>query len=139
MHLGRLPQSGFRAGVVGTSCLRARQPAAKRTAPVAAMASSSAAVAEDPDEKPGFLGIANVTWKKIVPLGFMFFAILFNYTILRDTKVRNFSRRQSAAAIAPSADQLQRVHSGGVLTSCNTRHVRRAAGCARGDSARQRR
>lgn len=27
------------------------------------------------------------TWQKIIPLGFMFFCILFNYTILRDTKV----------------------------------------------------
>jgi TLC ATP/ADP transporter len=81
-----VPQ-GFHSGVAGTSCLRARQPAVKRVAPVAATASSSAAVAQDPDEKPGFLGIANITWKKIVPLGFMFFAILFNYTILRDTKV----------------------------------------------------
>lgn len=27
-----------------------------------------------------------MTWKKIVPLGFMMFCILFNYTILRDTK-----------------------------------------------------
>jgi AAA family ATP:ADP antiporter len=33
-----------------------------------------------------FLGVSVVTLKKIVPLGFMFFCILFNYTILRDTK-----------------------------------------------------
>ena len=33
------------------------------------------------------MGIEYITWKKIVPLGFMFFCILFNYTILRDTKV----------------------------------------------------
>lgn len=26
--------------------------------------------------------------KKLLPLGLMFFCILFNYTILRDTKVR---------------------------------------------------
>jgi AAA family ATP:ADP antiporter len=77
-------KSAFHAGGVGTNCLRARQPAAKRAAPVAATAMSSAAL--DPDEQPGFLGIPNITWKKIVPLGFMFFAILFNYTILRDTK-----------------------------------------------------
>ena len=32
------------------------------------------------------LGVSTVTLKKIVPLGFMFFCILFNYTILRDTK-----------------------------------------------------
>lgn len=38
--------------------------------------------------KKTFLGIEAFTWQKIVPLGFMFFCILFNYTILRDTKVR---------------------------------------------------
>jgi len=32
------------------------------------------------------LGSSINTWKKIIPLGFMFFCILFNYTILRDTK-----------------------------------------------------
>ncbi|KAK9266300.1 hypothetical protein L1049_001822 [Liquidambar formosana] len=37
-------------------------------------------------EQPKFLGIEIVTLKKIVPLGLMFFCILFNYTILRDTK-----------------------------------------------------
>ncbi|KAF9613546.1 hypothetical protein IFM89_008674 [Coptis chinensis] len=38
-------------------------------------------------EKPNkFLGIEVVTLKKIIPLGLMFFCILFNYTILRDTK-----------------------------------------------------
>lgn len=37
-------------------------------------------------EKPKFLGIETATFKKIVPLGLMFFCILFNYTILRDTK-----------------------------------------------------
>lgn len=82
-------QTDFRAGAAGVNCLRARQPALKRApAPVTAAASSSAALANDPDEAPGFLGIPKITWKKIVPLGFMFFAILFNYTILRDTKVR---------------------------------------------------
>lgn len=33
-----------------------------------------------------FLGVEINTWKKILPLGLMFFCILFNYTILRDTK-----------------------------------------------------
>lgn len=32
------------------------------------------------------MGIELVTLKKIIPLGLMFFCILFNYTILRDTK-----------------------------------------------------
>lgn len=35
-----------------------------------------------------FLGIELFTWAKVIPLGMMFFCILFNYTILRDTKVR---------------------------------------------------
>jgi AAA family ATP:ADP antiporter len=35
-----------------------------------------------------FLGYSVLTWQKIIPLGLMFFSILFNYTILRDTKVR---------------------------------------------------
>lgn len=34
------------------------------------------------------LGYEPLTWAKIIPLGAMFFCILFNYTILRDTKVR---------------------------------------------------
>ena len=38
--------------------------------------------------KKQFMGIEAITWQKIVPLGFMFFCILFNYTILRDTKVK---------------------------------------------------
>ena len=50
---------------------------------VAAAADDAAGVA--PTKK--FMGIEAITWQKIVPLGFMFFCILFNYTILRDTKV----------------------------------------------------
>ncbi|KAK4765607.1 hypothetical protein SAY86_026697 [Trapa natans] len=37
-------------------------------------------------KKPKILGIEPGTLKKIIPLGLMFFCILFNYTILRDTK-----------------------------------------------------
>ncbi|KAL0319183.1 UNVERIFIED_CONTAM: Plastidic ATP/ADP-transporter [Sesamum angustifolium] len=37
-------------------------------------------------ESPKFMGIEVETLKKIIPLGMMFFCILFNYTILRDTK-----------------------------------------------------
>ena len=40
-------------------------------------------------EPPKFFGITRLTWIKILSLGFMFFCILFNYTILRDTKVQN--------------------------------------------------
>jgi len=55
------------------------------------VAASAAAASDGVDivpPKKGFMGIELLTWKKIVPLGFMFFCILFNYTILRDTKVR---------------------------------------------------
>eukprot|EP01023_Acetabularia_acetabulum_P067730 TRINITY_DN9419_c0_g2_i2.p1 TRINITY_DN9419_c0_g2~~TRINITY_DN9419_c0_g2_i2.p1 ORF type:complete len:658 (-),score=122.20 TRINITY_DN9419_c0_g2_i2:248-2221(-) len=45
---------------------------------------ASAAVPEPEESK--FLGIKGSTWQKVIPLGLMFFCILFNYTILRDTK-----------------------------------------------------
>jgi len=38
------------------------------------------------DDGKEFLGVKMSTLKKVVPLGIMFFCILFNYTILRDTK-----------------------------------------------------
>ncbi|KAF5935857.1 hypothetical protein HYC85_026986 [Camellia sinensis] len=49
-----------------------------------------------------FMGIEIVTLKKIVPLGLMFFCILFNYTILRDTKdVLVVTAKGSSAEIIP--------------------------------------
>ena len=73
--------------------LQLRRQAPRRPAPVAVSASSAAVPAiPEEEKKPGFLGIAPITWKKIVPLGFMFFCILFNYTILRDTKARSCGR-----------------------------------------------
>ena len=78
--------SQFGRSMLPGGLLPMRQRAAPRVQKVAATASSAAAISEE-DNKPGFLGIANITWKKILPLGFMFFCILFNYTILRDTKV----------------------------------------------------
>lgn len=51
---------------------------------------------------PKFLGIELVTLKKIIPLGLMFFCILFNYTILRDTKdVLVVTAKGSSAEIIP--------------------------------------
>ena len=47
-----------------------------------------AAASDAPKPEGTFLGYPALTWQKIVPLGLMFFCILFNYTILRDTKVR---------------------------------------------------
>lgn len=53
----------------------------KRTVLPAPQASSS-----DAPKESTFLGYSSLTWQKIIPLGLMFFSILFNYTILRDTK-----------------------------------------------------
>ncbi|GFP99688.1 plastidic atp/ADP-transporter [Phtheirospermum japonicum] len=54
---------------------------------------------EIPDK---FLGIEVLTLKKILPLGMMFFCILFNYTILRDTKdVLVVTAKGSSAEIIP--------------------------------------
>merc|ERR1711904_114921 len=44
-----------------------------------------AAAADEPEEKK-FLGMSMISLGKFVSLAFMFFCILFNYTILRDTK-----------------------------------------------------
>ncbi|RRT75863.1 hypothetical protein B296_00005081 [Ensete ventricosum] len=53
-------------------------------------------------EKPKFLGVEMSTLKKIIPLGIMFFCILFNYTILRDTKdVLVVTAKGSSAEIIP--------------------------------------
>lgn len=53
-------------------------------------------------EPPKFLGVDINTLKKIVPLGMMFFCILFNYTILRDTKdVLVVTAKGSSAEIIP--------------------------------------
>ncbi|XP_077225453.1 plastidic ATP/ADP-transporter-like [Tasmannia lanceolata] len=53
-------------------------------------------------EKPKFLGVEVLTLRKIVPLGLMFFCILFNYTILRDTKdVLVVTAKGSSAEIIP--------------------------------------
>ncbi|KAB2026578.1 hypothetical protein ES319_D06G229700v1 [Gossypium barbadense] len=54
------------------------------------------------NEKPKFMGIEILTLKKIIPLGLMFFCILFNYTILRDTKdVLVVTAKGSSAEIIP--------------------------------------
>ncbi|XP_042518093.1 ADP,ATP carrier protein 1, chloroplastic-like [Macadamia integrifolia] len=53
-----------------------------------AAADTSAFVSDNsPSELPAkFFGVEVSTLKKVIPLGLMFFCILFNYTILRDTK-----------------------------------------------------
>ncbi|ERM97094.1 hypothetical protein AMTRI_Chr05g72590 [Amborella trichopoda] len=56
----------------------------------------------DYGETPKFLGVEISTLKKIIPLGLMFFCILFNYTILRDTKdVLVVTAKGSSAEIIP--------------------------------------
>ncbi|KAH7681819.1 ATP:ADP antiporter AAA family protein [Dioscorea alata] len=53
-------------------------------------------------EKAKFFGVEVQTLKKIIPLGIMFFCILFNYTILRDTKdVLVVTAKGSSAEIIP--------------------------------------
>eukprot|EP00775_Hariotina_reticulata_P008323 gene8323-8508_t len=50
------------------------------------VAVNAASDASQPGEEKKILGYSALTWQKILPLGAMFFCILFNYTILRDTK-----------------------------------------------------
>ncbi|XP_047316943.1 plastidic ATP/ADP-transporter-like [Impatiens glandulifera] len=71
-------------------------------------AEAAAAVPDDGEpllggsDSPKFMGIEIVTLKKIIPLGLMFFCILFNYTILRDTKdVLVVTAKGSSAEIIP--------------------------------------
>ncbi|CAL0308774.1 unnamed protein product [Lupinus luteus] len=68
----------------------------------AAAADEQPPLGEVEDKKPNFLGIEIATLKKIIPLGLMFFCILFNYTILRDTKdVLVITAKGSSAEIIP--------------------------------------
>ncbi|NP_001386061.1 Plastidic ATP/ADP-transporter [Zea mays] len=68
----------------------------------AASAAAAAVPAPGDDASPKFLGVETKTIKKIVPLGLMFFCILFNYTILRDTKdVLVVTAKGSSAEIIP--------------------------------------
>ena len=65
---------------------QASRPAGRQASVV--RAETVAAASLDGAESKKFMGIESLTWSKILPLGFIFFCILFNYTILRDTKVR---------------------------------------------------
>ncbi|XP_042421670.1 ADP,ATP carrier protein 2, chloroplastic-like [Zingiber officinale] len=68
----------------------------------AAVPTGGAGFVEGEVEKPKLLGVEIATLKKIVPLGIMFFCILFNYTILRDTKdVLVVTAKGSSAEIIP--------------------------------------
>ena len=65
--------------------------------------SSPAGTNLSPPSPPAkFFGVEIVTLKKVIPLGLMFFCILFNYTILRDTKdVLVVTAKGSSAEIIP--------------------------------------
>merc|ERR1719159_2111010 len=71
------------AGTAGYEYYHHKQGAGERQ--VALLAAGGMAAAGGDEEKK-FLGMTGKEAKKIVPLGMMFFCILFNYTILRDTK-----------------------------------------------------
>ena len=87
-----------RDAVLGHGFLKRRAGAGSGGVPQAA-----AVPAPQPEEAAKkFLGIDVKTFKKIVPLGLMFFCILFNYTILRDTKdVLVVTAKGSSAEIIP--------------------------------------
>lgn len=64
-----------------------RQAPVTRPMPAPQAAAAQAGEKQPEKEKsPGFLGIAPLTWAKVLPLGGMFFCILFNYTVLRSSK-----------------------------------------------------
>ncbi|KAK9140045.1 hypothetical protein Scep_009726 [Stephania cephalantha] len=80
-------------------------PSTPKPSPFRAAASNAPAVALESgggSESSKFLGVDVTTIKKVVPLGLMFFCILFNYTILRDTKdVLVVTAKGSSAEIIP--------------------------------------
>nr|CAB3477756.1 unnamed protein product [Digitaria exilis] len=93
-----------RDAVLGHGFLKRRGTSAAGAGGVSCGAAAAAAVpAPLPEETTKkFLGIDVKTLKKILPLGLMFFCILFNYTILRDTKdVLVVTAKGSSAEIIP--------------------------------------
>ncbi|XP_034596342.1 ADP,ATP carrier protein 1, chloroplastic [Setaria viridis] len=95
-----------RDAVLGNVFLKRRSGAGSggvpRGAPQAAAAAAAVPAPQPEEATKKFLGIDVKTLKKIVPLGLMFFCILFNYTILRDTKdVLVVTAKGSSAEIIP--------------------------------------
>eukprot|EP00252_Welwitschia_mirabilis_P019971 TRINITY_DN4779_c0_g2_i1.p1 TRINITY_DN4779_c0_g2~~TRINITY_DN4779_c0_g2_i1.p1 ORF type:complete len:716 (+),score=134.87 TRINITY_DN4779_c0_g2_i1:578-2725(+) len=87
------PELFHRQGFVGSGSIKA--------AAVEAGGIGDEKPATPPQEKK-FLGTEMRTLKKVIPLGLMFFCILFNYTILRDTKdVLVVTAKGSSAEIIP--------------------------------------
>jgi ATP:ADP antiporter, AAA family len=84
----KLTRSSLMQVFVGQPYLQKQKKEVVGLAPLPHRLAASAGDAGASNSAEGkFLGTAWSTWKKILPLGFMFFCILFNYTILRDTKV----------------------------------------------------
>ncbi|KAK9814605.1 hypothetical protein WJX72_008514 [[Myrmecia] bisecta] len=73
-------------GPLGSFCGLDRERVTKRPGVSASATAAAASVPAESGSPKTFLGIEYFTWQKILPLGLMFFCILFNYTILRDTK-----------------------------------------------------
>ncbi|MQL88875.1 hypothetical protein Taro_021446 [Colocasia esculenta] len=83
----------------GSGVLRRNTQKCEAGAAVPAASDGGAASAEASKK---LLGAEVTTLKKIIPLGLMFFCILFNYTILRDTKdVLVVTAKGSSAEIIP--------------------------------------
>merc|ERR1719267_198029 len=75
----------------------------RKASSIVTKTSSGDAAASEPE----FLGIAKSTMMKVVPLTLMMFCILFNYTILRDTKdVLVVTAPGSGAEIIPFFEDL---------------------------------
>ncbi|KAJ7296263.1 hypothetical protein O6H91_17G072600 [Diphasiastrum complanatum] len=78
-----------------------KQQAVRAEAASAAVSTSADALNSSAVSKK-FLGIEIITLKKVIPLGLMFFCILFNYTALRNTKdVLVVTAKGSSAEIIP--------------------------------------
>ncbi|BBN14269.1 ATP:ADP antiporter, AAA family [Marchantia polymorpha subsp. ruderalis] len=91
-----LPTQGLGLGLGSGVSLRRRTSVRAQ----AAAAASEPAPVSKPVKK--IFGVEAVTLKKVIPLGLMFFCILFNYTILRDTKdVLVVTAKGSSAEIIP--------------------------------------
>ena len=66
----------------------ARRPLVASPTPSSSSSSAAkASLAADGSSGDKLLGVEKTTLVKVMALGAMFFSILFNYTILRDTKV----------------------------------------------------
>lgn len=81
--------------------LRGRQSLEVRPRGMAPRPAEAEEAAAEPEKKLGWMS-TKAERKKLIPLGLMFFCILFNYTILRDTKdVLVVTAPKSGAEIIP--------------------------------------